>query len=139
MPRRRGSDRPPPTPLIDHLRWLESIGSKPCSCRFAWKSLSWVEPGPGRIRRSAGYGWVRQNTDPRCPEHGADVADDRAGVPAAGVVARRDPAVCCRCHGPVDEDRWCPRCMDYSRSRRVRTIHLPGDGPEALGTDTPRL
>lgn len=74
---------PPPTPLADHLAWLESIGAKPCSCRYRWMPLS-----IGRNRM--GYGWVRANTDPRCPEHGADVPDNRAGPPAEGVVARRD-------------------------------------------------
>jgi hypothetical protein len=83
----RRAERTEPTPLADHLAWLESIGSKPCSCRYAWKSLSWVEPGPGRVRRSAGYGWVRMNTDPRCPEHGHGA--DPFSVPADGVIARR--------------------------------------------------
>jgi len=85
-----GTFHQPTTTLVSHLHWLESLGSKPCSCRFAWRSLSWREPGPGRITRSAGYGWVRENTDPRCPEHGRDAADARAGVPAEGVIARRN-------------------------------------------------
>jgi hypothetical protein len=123
MPR---SIPPPPTPLAEHLAWLESIGSKPCSCRHAWKSLGYRE---NHRNIPMGYGWVRVNTDPRCPEHGAGIAADPPGAPVEGVVARRDPAVCSRCLGPVDEDRWCPRCMDYSRSRKVRTVHLPGDGP----------
>jgi hypothetical protein len=126
----------PDVSLADHLAWLESLGAKPCSCRFAWKSLSWREPGYGL--HHGGYGWVRMNTDPRCPEHGADVRDARTGPPAAGVIARRHVetdageihadayAMCSRCAGPVDaEDRWCPHCMDYSHARRVVTVHLP--------------
>jgi hypothetical protein len=68
-----------PTPLPDHLAWLESIGAKPCSCRYAWKPLSWREPGPGRVTRSMGYGWVRMNTDPRCPEHGHEIEPGTRG------------------------------------------------------------
>jgi hypothetical protein len=103
MPRR--SEIPEPTPLADHLAWLESIGSKPCSCRFAWRSLSWVEPGPGRIRRSQGYGWVRQNTDPRCPEHGHGAT--AGAIPASGVVAEHEPPSAAQMVGYVAK-RWGP-------------------------------
>lgn len=46
--------------LADHKAWLESIGSKPCICRFEWKPLS----------RDFGSGWVRSSTEPDCQEHG---------------------------------------------------------------------
>jgi hypothetical protein len=88
----------PEISLADHLAWLESIGAKPCSCRFAWRSLSWREPGYGL--HHAGYGWTRQNTDPRCPEHGAEA---HAGVPAAGVVAEHPP-MRRPCGCPLDAD-----------------------------------
>jgi hypothetical protein len=98
-----GTFHQPTQPLADHLRWLESLGSKPCSCRFAWRSLSWMEPGPGRVRRSAGYGWVRENTDPRCPEHGRDVRDARTtaeGVSVSRGIAQHVPADWSRFTGP---------------------------------------
>jgi len=78
-----GTFHQPTATLASHLAYLESLGMKPCSCRFAWRSLSWRE---GRTFHSAGYGWVRQNTDPRCPEHGREA---KPGVPASGVIPRR--------------------------------------------------
>ena len=45
--------------LADHKAWLESIGSKPCICRFEWKGS-----------RDYGHGWVRVTTEPGCLEHG---------------------------------------------------------------------
>lgn len=52
----------PSHPLADHLRWLESIGAKPCICRYEWKSLGLHE----------GHGWVRMNTENACLEHGPE-------------------------------------------------------------------
>lgn len=51
-----------PTPLEDHLAYLESIGSKPCTCQHAWRKSRDYMPG-----------WVRTTTEPDCPEHGKDV------------------------------------------------------------------
>jgi len=93
----------PTTTLASHLHWLESLGSKPCSCRFAWKSLSWREPGYGLHR--AGFGWVRMNTDPRCPEHGRDAAamPARVGVPAIGGDL---PRICHGCGRVMSQREW---------------------------------
>lgn len=54
------SNGKPRRPLADHLAWLESIGTQPCTCRYEWKS-----PGRGEMP-----GWVRMNTEPGCLEHG---------------------------------------------------------------------
>jgi len=106
-----GTFHQPTTTLVSHLHWLESLGSKPCSCRFAWKSLGWHDTG--RVHRSAGYGWVRMNTDPRCPEHGRDVRDARAGVPAAGVIAEHPPMrKPCGCPLDADCNGYHPGALD---------------------------
>jgi len=96
MPRSESGD--PTVSLADHLAWLESIGSKPCSCRYAWKSLSYREHN--RIQRM-GYGWVRMNTDPRCPEHGSEV-DATTSAKARGVAV----------------DEWAPRAQTVEPDTR---------------------
>ena len=48
-----------PTPLADWMAYLESIGSKPCTCRHEWLPS-----------RDYGHGWVRTTTEPGCLEHG---------------------------------------------------------------------
>jgi len=98
-----GRFRQPTTTLADHLRWLESIGAKPCSCRFAWRSLGWHDTG--RVHRSAGYGWVRMNTDPRCPEHGRDAAAMPARVGAPGVGGDL-PRICHGCGRVMSQREW---------------------------------
>jgi hypothetical protein len=52
-----------PTPLAEHLAWLESIGSKPCTCRYEWLPS-----------RDYGHGWVRVSTGPDCLEHGTEAS-----------------------------------------------------------------
>lgn len=44
--------------------WNAFLGTPACSCPSAWKSL-------GRLYGvSCGKGWVRLDTDPKCPYHG---------------------------------------------------------------------
>ena len=49
----------PLRPLADWLAYLESIGAKPCTCRYEWRPAREEMPG-----------WVRVSTEPGCLEHG---------------------------------------------------------------------
>jgi hypothetical protein len=62
-----------PTPLSEHLAWLQSLGCAPCSgCEYGWRSL-------GRLYGTTfGHGWVRLTTARDCPEHGPDGRQERA-------------------------------------------------------------
>jgi hypothetical protein len=54
----------PSHPLADHLAWLESIGARPCTCRYEWR------PGGREMP-----GWVRVSTQADCLEHGKAATD----------------------------------------------------------------
>jgi hypothetical protein len=46
-------------------RWMAYLGQGDCPCPHEYKAL-------GRLYGiSFGKGWVRMDTDPRCPHHGA--------------------------------------------------------------------
>jgi hypothetical protein len=94
-----------PTPLEEHLAYLESIGSKPCTCRHEWKKS-----------RDYMAGWVRMNTEPDCLEHGTEAGPVTAPGP--------QPA-------PVSPDLECTVCQHVSSPHGVPVSDAtPGQAPD---------